>query len=77
MLVPQQVPGQPWRSLHFNAGGATEEDIAEALSDAIQPLTECRIQFTYFKPEHTFPQRSAWSSSLNRTKLTLACSVRR
>ena len=55
LLVPQRVPEDPWHSLHFNAGSGAEEDIADSFTDAILPLKEQRIMFTYFKPDLLSP----------------------
>ena len=76
LLVPQTVPDDPWRTLHFNAGGATEEDIAAALSSAIQSLTERRIQFTYFKPDPLSPAfRLEIKPESDEADLSLLCST--
>ena len=49
LTVPQQVPPQPWASLHFNADPA-DQDIADAFSEAIEPLRRREVEFAYFKP---------------------------
>lgn len=50
LLLPQQVPEQPWVSLHFNARSATDEKWARAFEEAIEPLKQRELEFTYFKP---------------------------
>ena len=55
LLEPQQVPEDPWHALHFNAGSSADEDLAESFTDAILPLKERRIMFTYFKPDSLSP----------------------
>ena len=76
LLVPQQVPVDPWRSLHFTAGAVAEKDIAEAFSNAIQSLTERRIQFTYFKPDLLSPAfRLEIKPESDDAELSLLCST--
>ena len=55
LLLPQQVPGQPWTSLHFTARSASDEKWATALEEAIKPLKERALKFTYFKPSEFSP----------------------
>ena len=55
LLVPQQVPDDPWRSLHFNAGSVAEQDIAEAFTNAIQPLTERKDTIYLLQAGSAFP----------------------
>lgn len=55
VLVPQQVSVQPWAALHFNAVDSADEDIQSAFEEAIVPLRERRIAFTYFKPDEFSP----------------------
>jgi hypothetical protein len=52
-LTPQQVPEQPWSSLHFRS--EQEEVLAERLEQAIAPLKERKLKFTYFKPTEFSP----------------------
>lgn len=58
-VVPQRVrDGDPWTTLHFTAAdGAAREDkeVARALTDAIAPLVEREVNFTYFKPDEMSP----------------------
>jgi len=53
LLTPQQVPEQPWSSLHFRS--EQEEVLAEKLEQAIAPLKERKLKFTYFKPTEFSP----------------------
>ena len=57
LLLPQQVPEAPWRSLHFTDGSESgnERDIEVAFSQAILPLKERCVSFTYFKPDALSP----------------------
>lgn len=55
LLLPQQVPEQPWASLHFNARSEADEKWARAFGEAIQPLKERELKFTYFKPSEFSP----------------------
>ena len=74
--MPQQVPDNPWRTLHFNEGAPAEQDIAEAFSAAIQPLKDCRIQFTYFKPDLLSPAfRLEIKPESDEADLSLLCST--
>ena len=79
LLVPRQVPEDPWRSLHFNVGlGASdvEEDIADSFTDAILPLKERKIMFTYFKPDPLSPAfRLEIKPELVQDGLDLLCST--
>jgi hypothetical protein len=54
-VTPQRVPQEPWSSLHFSAGAPEDEDLAEALTDAIVPLKHRQLMFTYFKPDELSP----------------------
>ena len=53
LLTPQQVPVQPWSSLHFRS--EQEEELAATLEKAIGPLKERKLKFTYFKPTEFSP----------------------
>ncbi|MFC1943837.1 DNA double-strand break repair nuclease NurA, partial [Chloroflexota bacterium] len=55
MLIPQQVPDQPWASLHFNARTESDEEWAQGFEQAINPLKERKMKFTYFKPTEFSP----------------------
>ena len=52
-LTPQQVPNQPWSSLHFRS--EREVELAATLEQAIKPLKERSLKFTYFKPSEFSP----------------------
>ena len=76
LLVPQQVPDDPWRLLHFNAGSTADQDIAEAFGSAIQRLKERRIHFTYFKPDVLSPAfRLEIKPGSDEADLSLLCST--
>lgn len=55
LLVPQPVPKDPWAILHFDSRAPEDEATAAALEDAIRPLKERRIDFTYFRPDEYSP----------------------
>lgn len=54
-VTPQQVPDDPWETLHFNPTVPEDEQIAKALSSAIEPLKKREMLFTYFKPDELSP----------------------
>lgn len=53
-VTPQGVPQEPWSALHFNAL-AGDEDLALGLTEAIAPLKQRDLLFTYFKPDELSP----------------------
>lgn len=55
LLLSQQVPEQPWASLHFTARSAADEKWAGAFEEAIEPLKQRALKFTYFKPNEFSP----------------------
>jgi hypothetical protein len=55
LIKPQQVEEQPWRALHFDARKKEDQAMAEAFQEAIQPLTDRELAFTYFKPDMLSP----------------------
>ena len=76
LLVPQQVPQDPWQSLHFNAGSVADEDLEESFMDAILPLKERKLLFTYFKPDILSPAfRLEIKSDPEKVDLNLLCST--
>ena len=76
LLVPQRVPEDPWHSLHFNAGSVAEKDIADSFTDAILPLKERKLMFTYFKPDELSPAfRLEIKSDPEEIDLNLLCST--
>jgi hypothetical protein len=54
VTVPQRVPENPWRALHFDAR-AGDEDLARDFQAAIAQLTGRHMQFLYFKPSEFSP----------------------
>lgn len=80
LTIPLPVPEQ-WASLHFNAGGSAENELAGKLTEAIIPLKERRIQFTYFKPEEYSPayrielKENASPQLLNEVCSTIASQI--
>lgn len=76
LTVPQQVPDDPWRTLHFTEGAPAEQDLAEEFSTAIQPLKDRSIQFTYFKPDLLSPAfRLEIKPESDESDLSLLCST--
>ncbi len=55
LTVPQQVPPEPWSSLHFNARDKGDQAVADAFTRATAPLRARAIEFTYFKPDAASP----------------------
>ena len=53
-VTPQQVPEEPWSTLHFNALPG-DEDLGTGLTEAIEPLQQRDLSFTYFKPDELSP----------------------
>ena len=53
LLTPQQVPNQPWSSLHFRS--EQEQELAARLEQAIKPLKDRSLKYTYFKPTEFSP----------------------
>jgi hypothetical protein len=49
-----QVPPE-WSRLHFSAADDADKQLETELTDAIAPLSECAIDFTYFKPDEISP----------------------
>ena len=75
LTVPQQVPNQPWASLHFNAA-PSDQDIADAFLEAIQPLRRREIDFTYFKPSPLSPAfRLELKRDMDAASLDAVCST--
>jgi hypothetical protein len=76
LLVPQQVAVQPWAALHFNAVDKTDEDIQEQFENAIIPLRERMIAFTYFKPDDFSPAfRIEVKQGIQDSLLDVICST--
>jgi hypothetical protein len=55
LIVPQQVPEEPWRSLHFDARVRADDAVRDAFEAAIEPLRSRQLRFTYFKPDEFSP----------------------
>lgn len=52
---PQQVAVEPWSQLHFDSGDQEHDGWAAAFEEAIQPLVDRELSFTYFKPDPLSP----------------------
>lgn len=75
LIVPQRVPEHPWTRLHFSPQPG-DEDIAGAFQQAIAPLTDRALLFTYFKPLEFSPAfRLEMKEGLTPSKLDAICST--
>ncbi len=79
LIVPQRVAeGSPWTTLHFTPGldGRQEaQDFAEHFTEAIQPLKNREIEYTYFKPDEFAPAfRIEMKRGLADSEINLICS---
>lgn len=78
LVRPQPVPDDPWRALHFDARKPQDQPIAEAFQEAIRPLTDRRLDFTYFKPDDLSPAfRLELKQGLEASALDAMCSTLR
>jgi len=74
-VTPQRVPQEPWSALHFNAL-AGDEDLGEGLTEAIAPLKQRDLLFTYFKPDELSPAfRMELKSQLSDYDIDVVCST--
>ncbi len=55
LLVPQQVPPNPWQSLHFTPGNVADQTLADGFASSIATLKNRNIDFTYYKPDEFSP----------------------
>ena len=53
LLTPQQVPDQPWASLHLRS--EEEPELAATFERSIGPLKRRELNFTYYKPTEFSP----------------------
>lgn len=76
LIVPQRMPEHPWRTLHLDARKKEDEATARAMQDAIKPLTERRLSYTYFKPDEYSPAfRLEIKEGLTDVQLDAVCST--
>lgn len=76
LIDPQQVLKDPWVALHFDARKPADQGIAEAFQDAIKPLTDRELAFTYFKPDELSPAfRLEVKRSVEQAELDGICST--
>jgi hypothetical protein len=54
-IFPRRVLAEPWTQLHFDSASPKHEHIARALEEAIQPLRDLNLSFTYYKPDEMSP----------------------
>jgi hypothetical protein len=73
--IPQRVPANPWRTLHFDAR-AGDEELARDFQAAVAPLTEQALQFMYFKPGEFSPAfRVEIKDSLRESDIDSLCTT--
>lgn len=53
-VSPLRVPSEPWTSLHFN-DVAKGSSLGAGLMEAIEPLKDRQLLFTYYKPDESAP----------------------
>ncbi len=72
--VPRRVPADPWSKLHFSPGGPDVNDLAEEFKEAIVPLRNRNIEFSYFKPDKFTPAfRIETKSELSSSAMDSVC----
>ena len=79
LLVPQRVAqGSPWTTLHFTPGLDGREEaqhFAGQFTEAIEPLKQREIEYTYFKPDVFAPAfRIEMKRGLTDSDIDLICS---
>ena len=68
LLTPQQVPDQPWASLHLRS--KEEPELAATFERSIGPLKRRELNFTYYKPTEFSPAfRIEFKSSVSKVFL--------
>lgn len=76
LVKPQPVPEDPWCKLHFAARKKQDQALAEALQEAIKPLTERSLNFTYYKPDESSPAfRLELKQDLDDLRINAICST--
>ncbi len=76
LTVPHQVPSEPWRSLHFDARTPEDQDIADSFTQAIRPLVDRQLNFTYFKPDTLSPAfRLELKRDIDKAMIDAFCST--
>jgi NurA domain len=75
-VVPRQVSEDgPWQALHFNARPG-DEDLEASLTEAIEPLKNRELLFTYFKPDELSPAfRIELKRNVDTNYLDVLCST--
>jgi hypothetical protein len=75
-VVPRRVSDEgPWQALHFNALPG-DEDLEAGLTEAIKPLKDRQLLFTYFKPDELSPAfRIELKSGIEENYVDLLCST--
>jgi hypothetical protein len=75
LIQPQRVPEYPWTQLHFSPQPGAQE-MAASLQEAIAPLTQRSLMYTYFKPLEFSPAfRLEMKEGLDRDELDAVCST--
>ena len=77
LLEPQQVPRNPWSALHISSPGSpSDRKLASDLEEAIAPLRNRAIAFTYFKPDEFSPAfRLEVKQGASADDINLLCST--
>jgi hypothetical protein len=76
LIPPQRMPEHPWRTLHLDARKKEDETTAQAMQQAIKPLTERHLSYTYFKPDEYSPAfRLEVKEGLSDAQLDAICTT--
>jgi hypothetical protein len=75
LISPRQVPKNPWSSLHFDSRHSQGQGAAKQFEEAIAPLKNREIDYTYFKPTENSPAfRLELKQDLAPAELDAICS---
>jgi hypothetical protein len=78
LIIPHPVPKAPWTTLHFTPGGpgaSIDEAVAKSFTNAIEPLKQRKLAFTYFKPDEFSPAFRIEMKAMNDDNINLVCST--
>ena len=79
--VPLQVPVDPWAKLHLSPGGSDVSTIATDFNEAIAPLRDRNLDFSYFKSDEFTPafrietKRGLSDSAMDSVCATIASQI--
>ena len=72
--VPLRVPSDPWAKLHLSPGGDDVSRLAQEFDEAVAPLRDRTIEFSYFKPDEFTPAfRIETKSGLPLAEMDTVC----